>query len=70
VIHVVARTPRCAIPTLQHGPLPRDPWALRVLANHNRVVPMGDGHPEPCAGVYATVVNPGPVGGGDSVSLA
>jgi len=70
VIRVVARTQRCAIPTLQHGLLPRDPWALRVLANHNRVVPVGDSHPEPCAGVYATVVNPGHVGEGDPVSLA
>lgn len=70
VIRVVARTPRCAIPTLQHGALPRDPGALRVLANHNRVVPMGDSRPEPCAGVYATVVNPGHVGEGDPVSFA
>jgi len=70
VIRVVARTPRCAIPTLQHGTLPRDPWALRVLANHNRVVPMDDAHPEPCAGVYATVVNPGHVAEGDPVSFA
>jgi hypothetical protein len=70
VIRVVARTPRCAIPTLQHGTLPRDPGALRVLADHNRVMPTGDSHPEPCAGVYATVVNPGHVGEGDPVSFA
>jgi uncharacterized protein len=70
VIRVVARTSRCAIPTLQHGALPRDPEALRVLANHNRVVPMGDSRPEPCAGVYATVVNPGHIGAGDPVSFA
>lgn len=69
VIRVVARTPRCAIPTLQHGALPRDPDALRVLANHNRVIPMGDNPPEPCAGVYATVVNPGHIGEGDLVSF-
>lgn len=70
VIRVAARTPRCAIPTLRHGALPRDPEALRVLANHNRVVPMGDSHPEPCAGVYATVVHPGHIGEGDPVSFA
>lgn len=70
VIRVVARTPRCAIPTLQHGPLPRDPEALRVLANHNRVMPMDDTVPEPCAGVYATVLNPGHIGEGDPVSFA
>jgi uncharacterized protein len=70
VIRVVARTPRCAVPTLRHGPLPRDPEALRVLAKHNRVTPTGGGHPEPCAGVYATVVNPGHVGSGDPVRFA
>jgi len=70
VIRVVARTPRCAIPTLQHGALPRDPEALRVLANHNRAVPRDDGHPEPCAGVYATVLRPGHVAEGDAVSFA
>ena len=67
VIRVVCRTPRCAIPTLQHGPLPRDPDALRVLAKHNRVVPMGDSSPEPCAGVYATIVHPGHISKGDPV---
>lgn len=70
VIRVVARTPRCAIPTLQHGALPRDPEALRVLANHNRVAPMDDSNPEPCAGVYATVVNPGHIGEGDPVCFS
>jgi MOSC domain-containing protein len=70
VIRVVARTSRCAFPTLEHGALPRDPEALRVLANHNRVIPRGDSLPEPCAGVYATVVNPGHIGQGDPVSFA
>lgn len=70
VIRVVSRTSRCAIPTLKHGALPRDPWALRVLANHNRVIPRGDRNPEPCAGVYATVVNPGHIGEGAPVSFA
>ena len=67
VIRVVCRTPRCAIPTLQHGPLPRDPEALRVLAKRNRVVPMGGASPEPCAGVYATIVHPGLIRTGDPV---
>ena len=70
VVRVVARTSRCAIPTLRHGALPRDPEALRVLANHNRVVPMGDSRREPCAGVYATVVNPGHVAEDDPVDFA
>jgi len=36
VLRVIARTPRCAVPTLAHGPLPRDPDALRVLARPAR----------------------------------
>ena len=37
-IKVIAVTPRCAVPTLAHGPgIPRDPAALRVVADHNRV---------------------------------
>ena len=65
VIRVIARTPRCAIPTLEHGDLPRDTDALRVPAAHNRISAMGDFAPQPCAGVYARVISPGRVGLGD-----
>jgi hypothetical protein len=70
VIRVIARTPRCAIPTLEHGELPRDLDALRVPAAHNRVSAMADLGPQPCAGVYAQVLRPGPVSLGDLVRLA
>jgi uncharacterized protein len=70
VIRVIARTPRCAVPTLAHGALPRDPEALRVLARHNRIEPFGSLDPEPCAGVYAQVLRPGRVRIGDPVRLA
>jgi len=70
VIRVIARTPRCAVPTLAHGTLPRDPDALRVLARHNRVGPLDSLDPEPCAGVYAEVLRPGRVRTGDAVRLA
>jgi uncharacterized protein YcbX len=70
VLRVIARTPRCAIPTLAHGHLPRNTEALRVLARHNRVIPMEDLSPEPCAGVYAEVLHPGHVRTGDTVRLA
>ncbi|HEX3308409.1 MAG TPA: MOSC N-terminal beta barrel domain-containing protein, partial [Streptosporangiaceae bacterium] len=59
VLRVIARTPRCAIPTLAHGDLPRDTEALRVVARHNRVRPLPEADPEPCAGVYAEVLHPG-----------
>ena len=70
VLRVIARTPRCAVPTLAHGALPRDPDALRVLARHNRVEPLDSLGPEPCAGVYAEVLRPGRIRTGDPVRLA
>ena len=69
VIRVVSRTPRCAIPTLEHGDLPRDGAALRVLADHNRIRPVHALGPQPCAGVYAQVLRPGRIRIGDLVHL-
>jgi hypothetical protein len=65
MIRVIARTPRCAIPTLEHGGLPRDTDALRVPAAHNRISAMDGFAPQPCAGVYAQVIRPGLVRLGD-----
>jgi uncharacterized protein len=70
VLRVIARTPRCAVPTLAHGPLPRNPEALRVLARHNRIQALGSLDPEPCAGVYAEVLEPGRIAAGDPVRWA
>jgi uncharacterized protein YcbX len=67
VLRVIARTPRCAVPALAHGGLPRDSEALRVLARHNRVSPLPETDPEPCAGVYAEVLRPGRISTGDPV---
>jgi len=67
VLRVIARTPRCAIPTLAHGHLPRDTEALRVVARNNRISPLPDADPEPCAGVYAEVLQPGRISTGDPV---
>jgi uncharacterized protein len=70
VVRVIARTPRCAVPTLAHGAVPPDPAALRVLADHNRVPAFDGGRSaEPCAGVYAEVLRPGRVSRGDAVEL-
>ncbi|MGH3420893.1 MAG: MOSC domain-containing protein [Streptosporangiaceae bacterium] len=69
-IRVMIRTPSCAIPTLEHGDLPRDVAALRVPAAHNRVSPLDDWGPQPCAGVYAQVLRPGRVEVGDVARLA
>ena len=69
VLRVIARTPRCAVPTLAQGDLPRDTEALRVVARHNRVRPMPGLDPEPCAGVYAEVLHPGRIRTGAQVRL-
>jgi uncharacterized protein YcbX len=68
-VRVLLRSPRCAIPTLEHGDLPRDVDALRVPAAHNRISPLGDFGPQPCAGVYAEVLRPGRVQTGDAVHV-
>jgi uncharacterized protein len=70
IIRVVSRTPRCAIPTLEHGDLSRDVSALRVLAGHNRIRPLDALDPQPCVGVYAQVLRPGRIQLGDIVHLA
>ena len=69
-VRVLLRSPRCAIPTLEHGDLPPDRDALRVPAAYNRVSPVGDFDAQPCAGVYAQVLRSGRVQVGDVVRLA
>jgi uncharacterized protein YcbX len=69
-IRVIACTPRCAMPTLEHGGLPHDPDALRVPARHNRISPLDTLGPQPCAGAYAQVLHPGRIQVGDTAFLA
>ncbi|MFI6848565.1 MOSC domain-containing protein [Kitasatospora sp. NBC_00085] len=68
-LRVLVPTPRCAVPTLPHGELPRSTGALKVLAAQNRLVPLEGMAALPCAGVYAQVVEPGRVRVGDAVAL-
>jgi uncharacterized protein len=63
VLRVTLPTPRCSVPTLEHGELPRCPDALRPLLTGNRVEVPGFGV-LPCAGAYAEVVRPGTIGVG------
>jgi len=67
-LRVTDPTPRCAIPTLDHGELPRDPQILRKIAAHNMLpIPVLDGQIMPSAGVYAFVVRGGAIRTGDPV---
>jgi uncharacterized protein YcbX len=68
-LRVLCATPRCAVPTLEHGELARDAAVLRTLARHNRIPPLPGWGEEPCAGVYAQVLEPGPIAIGDAVRL-
>lgn len=67
-LRAVLPTPRCAVPTLEHGSLPRAPHAVRTPMAENRVDVPGFGV-LPCAGVYAEVIVPGTVRVGDSAAL-
>jgi len=71
VLDVLVPSPRCAVPTLQHGDLPPDPDALRVPLQHNFVpVPLEGFGSAPCLGVHAVVVEGGRLSPGDEVRLA
>lgn len=65
-IEVTFPTPRCVVPTLEHGDSGRAPGALRVPADRNRVDVPGFGV-LPCAGAYATVLRAGTVARGDAL---
>jgi hypothetical protein len=62
-------TTRCVVPTLEHGPLPRAPLALRTPAIENRWNASGSGA-QPCAGAYLKVMTPGVIRVGDAVTIA
>ncbi|HEY6491731.1 MAG TPA: MOSC N-terminal beta barrel domain-containing protein [Trebonia sp.] len=68
LLRVILPTPRCAVPTLAHGALPRRPDAVRTLLEENRIPLPGFG-PRPCLGAYAQVVNGGTVSVGDRATL-
>ncbi len=65
-LRVILQTPRCAIPMLAHGALPPRPGALRATAERNRIEIPGFGN-QPCAGVYAEVLQAGTIREGDPV---
>lgn len=67
-VEVTEPDPRCVMTTLAQGDLPEDPGILRALMRHNRL-DVGGPVPQPCAGVYASVVAAGSLGVGDRVLL-
>lgn len=67
-LRALTSTSRCVVPTLEHGPLPRAPQALRTPAAENRWNTGGHG-PQPCAGAYLAVLSAGVIRVGDPVTL-
>jgi uncharacterized protein len=67
-VRVSGATPRCVVPTLEHGPLPRAPQALRTPAAENRWQ-TGDSAAQPCAGAYLEVLAEGVIRVGDRVTI-
>jgi uncharacterized protein len=61
-------TPRCVVPTLEHGQLPRSPEALRIPAAENRRE-AGSGGVAACAGLYLMATTEGVIRVGDRVTL-
>lgn len=68
VLRVSSPTPRCAVPTLEHGNRPRAVHAVRTLMSANRVDVPGAGA-VPCAGCYGELRHGGAVRVGDEVTL-
>jgi uncharacterized protein YcbX len=66
VLEVIIATPRCVVPSLAHDDLPFRTDAVRAAAKHNRL-DIGLRAPQPCAGVYARVVQSGTMQIGDEV---
>jgi len=68
-LRVTIPTPRCAVPTLAHGKLPRSPEAVKRLLTGNRVDVPGFGV-LPSLGVYAEVIEGGILAVGDRAKLS
>lgn len=66
----ITPTPRCAVPTLAHGDLPRAPQAVRRPMTENRVdVDIPGLGALPCVGLYLAVVQGGTLRAGDNVVI-
>jgi uncharacterized protein YcbX len=67
-IRLTDASPRCVMTTLAQRDLPRDRAILQTLARHNRIETEGLGA-FACLGIYAEVLEPGPVREGDTVAV-
>jgi uncharacterized protein YcbX len=70
LIKVTDPCPRCAMPTLAQGELPRDAAILKRIAQSNTVYTPVLESEQPCLGAYAFVLRGGVVSVGDTVEFA
>lgn len=68
-VQITIPCPRCVIPTLAQGELPKDPAILRTIVQRNRQ-DLGDFGELPCLGVCADVVTAGVIRIGDMARLS
>lgn len=68
-LQVIVPTPRCAVPTLEHGPLKPDPNLTRELGKVNPVE-IPEAGKLACLGVYAKVTETGQIAIGDEVQFS
>lgn len=68
VLQVSDPCPRCVMPTLAQGDLPKDPGIMRAMAANTVYVPFVH-KALPSIGVYATVLNGGTLRRGDRVEV-
>ncbi len=67
-LRIMMPCPRCVMTTLPHADLPLDPGILRTIAQLNKIN-LGEYGDLPCFGVYAEVLQPGPIYCGDAIEL-
>lgn len=61
-------TPRCSIPTLSNGRLPKDPKVLQTIVEHNMLpVPLLEDKVLPCIGIYGKLIKGATVCANDGV---
>lgn len=60
--------PRCVMTTLPQQELPKDPNILRQIVERNSQ-PIGTGKARPCAGAYASILQPGTIRQGEPIVL-
>lgn len=67
-LNIIVPTPRCAIPTLEQPGISANKFVTRKIGELNKI-PIPELGDMPCLGAYASIVQPGDVRVGDTVSL-